>query len=324
MSGSVTHLAREALGRSSAEGLLLAPASASSAKALARMCRQGIAVRPHRGLYALQSTWEKLDTRERYLMRIRSLASLHPGWVFCLHSAAALYGLELPNAAMRSVHIVSSRSGLDSGIRRHHLRNIEPARCEGIYVTPFAQTVWSSIEDLEFPYALGVADSALRLLDCTAEEFLESVPKRLRESRPHAYAADVVSYADKRSENGGESFARAVMIEQGVMPPELQVQHRDPITSIRYRVDYEWRLATCTVAGELDGTGKYTRIARTHGKSVEDIIREERQRESRLRNQGMKFARFTFEQVRSVEPFLAILDACGIPRIGRNPRSPRR
>ena len=324
MSESVTQLAREELGRSGAAGLLLAPASASSAKALARMCRQGIAVRPHRRLYALRSTWETLSTREQYLMRIRSLASLHPDWIFCLHSAAALYGLELSNVAMRSIHIVSSRSGFDGGIHRHHLRRIEPIRHDGIPVTPFAHTVWSSIENLDFAYALGTADSALRLLDCTADEFLAGVPRRLRETRSHAYAADVISYADKRSENGGESFARAIMIEQGVMLPELQVEHRDPIANVRYRVDFEWRLTTHIVAGELDGADKYTRIAHARGASLEDVMRDERQRESRLRNLGMKFARFTFDQVRSVKPYIAILDSCGIPRIGENLRSPRR
>ena len=88
------------------------------------------------------------------------------------------------------------------------------------------------------------------------------------------------------------------MIENGVMLPKLQVEHYDPVTRTKYRDDFEWELKTGNVAGELDGNKKYTLIAKNRGATIEQVLLEERQRESKLRNQGLKFARFTFDQIR--------------------------
>lgn len=324
MPTSPAALALEAVEGAARSGLLYTPTSRSLERALARLRAAGVVVRPHRGLYAPSATWEALNVRERYMMWLRSLSRRHPDWVFCSHSAAAAYGVELPHRAMGAIHIVASRTTRDGDICRHHIKAAAADERDGIKVTAFAHAVGSSIVQLDFPYALGVADSALRVADCTGAHLLRSMFDQMKGTCRREYLADVLSYADSRSENGGESYARAIMIEQGVMLPELQVEHIDPISGKRYRVDYEWELANGVVCGELDGAEKYSRIARRRGRSIEDVLREERQRESRLRNQGMRFARFTFDQVREVDPFLAILDSCGIPRIGSNPRAPRR
>ncbi len=225
---------------------------------------------------------------------------------------------------MKQIHVVASRTGAHGQIYQHHLRTIEEERIDGIPVVALERTVASVVDQLAFPRALGVVDAALRIKDCHAEELLECIDKLPGRGFNRNYVNEVVSYGDNRSENGGESYARGIMIEQGVMLPELQVAHYDPITGSWYRDNFEWTLAHHNIAGELDGMGKYTSIARANGKSIEDVLREERQRESRLRNQGLQFARFTFEQVRQVHPFLHILDSCGIPRIGWNERSPHK
>lgn len=64
--------------------------------------------------------------------------------------------------------------------------------------------------------------------------------------------------ADKKSENGGESFARAQMIELGFMIPELQHEFVIPGAGKSYRTDFLWKLPSgALIVGELDGHGKY-------------------------------------------------------------------
>lgn len=324
MRGTVTKLTFEALDQASEHGLLLEPETPPIKRALERLYNSGLVVRPHRGLYAKTSTWHALTQRERYLIGLRSLSLMHPDWIFCSYSAAALFGIDIPYCTMKQIHVVASRTGAHGQIYQHHLRNIEEDRIDGIPVVALERTVASIVDQLAFPHALGVVDAALRIKGRHAEELFECIDKLPGRGFNRKYVNDVVSYGDNRSENGGESYARAIMIEQGVMLPELQVEHYDPITGSCYRDDFEWTLAHHNIAGELDGMRKYTSIARANGKSIEDVMCEERQRESRLRNQGLQFARFTFEQVRQVRPFLNILDSCGIPRIGRNERSPHK
>lgn len=324
MTESISKLIDEALDYTERNKMLLAAASPSMAKVLARLCQEGYLIRPQRGLYVRRDTWNELTSFERYLMRIRTLSSLHPEWVFCSYSAAVVHGIEPPRFAMNRIHIISSGTRTNPGIHRHHCRNVETEVHNRIRVVTIEHAAQACIEEMPFPYALGIADAALRVKNLEADDLIHALGRLQRKHEQKAYAADVIPYADKRSENGGESYARAIMIEQGVMLPDLQVEHYDPICNCVYRDDYEWDLASYRVSGELDGKQKYTKIAREQGKTIEDVMREERQRESRLRNLGMKFARFNFNQVRQVHPFLSILDSCGIPRIGPNSRAPRK
>ena len=53
-----------------------------------------------------------------------------------------------------------------------------------------------------------------------------------------ARAFDVFEYMDGRSDNGGESEARAAMILAGVVAPELQVEITRPGNAGYYLADY--------------------------------------------------------------------------------------
>ena len=62
-------------------------------------------------------------------------------------------------------------------------------------------------------------DSALRRGLVTREEIV-AVCDGLRVDCGPVFR--LLHYADARSENGGESFCRAVSIEEGFVPPQLQ------------------------------------------------------------------------------------------------------
>lgn len=305
------------------KGMLYSPKTDSERRALKRRVVKGTVVSPYKGLYALKEQWTGVEKRQGYKAIIATLAELHPDWVFCSFSAAAIYELEVPYKEMDYVHIAATCSRCSHTLVCHHMSAGECATIDGIKCDALESAVHDCVRSSTFRYALAIADSSLRALGLGKDEMVERIKRRCKGRHGMDYVAQVFSYADGRAENGGESYARAVMIENGVMMPQLQVEHYDPVTDTNYREDFEWELKTGNVAGELDGYRKYTRIAQEQGKTVDQVLLEERQRESRLRNQGIQFARFSFDQLRNVTPFLDILDACGIPRTGVNNRAPK-
>lgn len=68
----------------------------------------------------------------------------------------------------------------------------------------------------------------------------------------------LVNYANPKSENGGESLARAIMLELGFVEPELQHEFPNPNhPQSPYRADFMWKVNGKIIVGEFDGTDKY-------------------------------------------------------------------
>ena len=113
-------------------------------------------------------------------------------------------------------------------------------------------------------------------------------------------------------------MARAVMIENGFMPPELQVPIENPDRpGWPWRTDFYWLLPDgTTVAGELDGGEKYVNPNMTHGRDALQVLRDERIRESQLTLAVDRVMRFTFADVIDERRLVALLERFGIPRIG--------
>ena len=123
-----------------------------------------------------------------------------------------------------------------------------------------------------------------------------------------------MSHANGLSENGGESYARGVMIELGFKTPDLQVRLADPLNpSIEYRIDYGWDVGDHLILGELDGKGKYA----DKGGAPLDLgtVMAEREREARITTYRPVIFRFAFPLVYRPAEFAALLDAHGVPRL---------
>ena len=254
------------------EGRCLIPPSTAIRKALLRRTG-GTVVSPMPGLFARKTRWDELNRAQRHCEILRAVAIIHPDWTFCSFSAACLLGLEVSWRHLNVVHVCSStkpsaRPG--AHIQRHQ---IEPAGAilrAGISVTPPIQTVTDCL------LQTGFADG----MPIVREQLMEAVEQRAtaRNGRTIRTALTTLRYADARAESGGESVARAIMIETGFAPDWLQYELTDPFDSAKpIRTDFA-----------------------------------ERQREAHLSLYGHPLLRFTMNEVRSAGMLAKKLQTAGI------------
>lgn len=296
---------------------------------LQRQVESGKVVRPARGVYARASYWRAITPPQRMLHLMRSLQALHPDWTFCHESAAVAFGLSVPFERLGDVHVATSRANRTSStgtIRWHVVERDEFVFRQGLRVTSLPRTTFDCMRTARFGHALAVADSALRLTGSRPSSF---VSQFRRISNGHAgtrHAIRTMYCADAQSESGGESLARAAMIEQGFALPRLQVALPQPMDGERsFRVDFLWtRLDGSHVIGEFDGMQKYEDASLRNGRSPLRVLADEQHRESQLTLYGMPIARFSYYDVLRPAVFASILDRYGIPRSDEIARAERR
>ena len=293
-------------------------------RALRRRCRSDL-VRPRPGCYARRAHWERLGRMERERHIVRGYARAHRGWIYCQATAALMHGLPVSVRHLARLHVLAgdgrgrSRS---TAMAQHHYRRrdglISTVVIDGVWVTSLEETVVDCMLAFGFGEALAVADAALRLMRIDRDELVELV-RRVGARRPgFATALRAASWADGLSESGGESMARAVMIEHGFVLPRLQVaMGNSAVRGESWRCDYLWELPDgTTVAGELDGLEKYENPDMTRGRSAVQVMSDERIRESRLTAYVDRVMRFTFADVIDEGRLVALLERFGIPRVG--------
>ena len=307
------------LARAESDGLCLTASSESMRRLLNRWVQQGRLVRPFPGLYSRTCYWNDLSPIARSLCKMRTLSHLHPDWVFCGESAAAVHGLWISNHRISTLCIAASEAchGIDNRyIRRRFVKPEGVCLVAGVRVTPLVQTSFDCVRSLPFREGLAIADSTLRIMHETSEGLLELFDQRYHGQRGFAHAMATTRHASGLSESGGESIARATMIEQGFQLPRLQVEIIDPLdSSATYRVDFLWELENGQIViGEFDGREKYRNPIMTGGRDAVDVLADERLRESRLGATGARVVRFSFADVRNVSCFVRLLEAYGIPR----------
>lgn len=186
----------------------------------------------------------------------------------------------------------------------------------GIRVTSLEQTVLDAARNLPSTEALAIADSAQRYYGLKKDAMLRYIRDHGKGLKGKAKAEWAVEHMNGLSENGGESIARATMLDCGFAEPHLQVEMPDMIEGHgTMRVDYYWMLPDGTiVVGELDGYQKLEKKEMLNGRSVERALRDERIREAHISAHGVKIMRFTYPDVFDREKFTRLLKSYGIPR----------
>lgn len=300
------------------EGRCLIPPSTAIRKALLRRIGSTI-VSPMPGLFARKTRWKELNRAQRHVEIVRTLALAHPDWTFCSFSAACLLGLEVSWRHLNVVHVCSAtkpsaRPG--ARIQRHQIEPAGAVNQAGISITPPIQTVTDCLLRTGFADGMPIADSAISKLGLTREQLMEAVEKRAgaRNGRAVRTALTTLQYSDARAESGGESVARAVMIETGFAPDRLQYELTDPFDSAEsMRTDFAWeRQARELTLGELDGLVKYTDQTMLAGRTTAETLVAERQREAHLSLYGHPLIRFTMNEVRSAGALAKKLQTAGI------------
>ena len=319
---SVTTNLDELFVSSEENGRCLAADSPWVTSALSVRERCGYVLRIRRGLYVRSSYWAELNPVERHLHVARSLAHKHPGWVFCRMTAAMALGLsvtygrhafeEMPaEIALPS----NTHCGMRGGVRMLP-RGVGGAigKASGLRVVSPVQAVYDCIRHLPFDESLALADSALRMnLLSTAE--LAALIENGRSARGIRSARFVLMHMDGRAESGGESMARARMIELGYQKPELQVEFPNPLEPGRtYRADMLVRCGERLVVLEFDGKSKYVDPGMLNNRTTLDVMLDERQREALLTSYGIEVMRLRYEDVMNEIRFRRLMEAYRIPR----------
>lgn len=305
------------LDKAERDGALVHAPAGPLRDALNRRVARGTLVAPHPGHFARSRLWSELDPAERCRRLARSLARAHPDWVLAGPTAALIHGLYVPHRALARVTVVAGCNRVIGAVHAIDRERPPSTIVEGLRVTSLDQTAFDTMRALPFRDALGVADSLLRLTQRTPDQAVRRIAAMKCGHRGVRRVKETLLAADPRSENGGESYARAVMIEEGVQLPELQVEYRIPGSGGVHRVDFDWehrvRGRNRHDIGELDGFQKLTDPTMTGGRAAHEILRAERNRESRLMAMGLGVIRFTFDDCVRTGPLMGLLAAHGIP-----------
>lgn len=279
--------------------------------------RTGELVSPYPGIYARADMWNALYPSQRVRRIMRTVARIHPDWVFVGASAAVAHGLAIPPKATWPLKIAKLGAGTCESNARSRRTVVSPCEVvlvDDMHATSLDRTVIDCMRQLGFPEALAVADSYLRATDKSSGQLQAMVSQPRKGARGIRNARIVASHADGRAESWGESIARAAMIDLGFVVPELQTPYFDPVSGMTFRADFSWALPEGkTVLGEMDGLIKYTDESMTGGDTIGAFVRE-RQRESRLTIGGRSVVRFTPAQVGDRPYFERLLDSYEIPR----------
>ena len=293
------------------------PGSRTEYHRLNEALRRGDVVSPAPKIYALPSLWDGLSPIKKEQYKVRALARLHSDWIFAGPSAAVLQGLYVSYRLLGKTHVVTSRRAhtrSTARLQRHPINCPAPDEVDGVMVTPLVRTAFDCMNGADFRAALCIADSALRAIDDKSNTLVERFAAIRSRSKDKERVLATASLANALSESGGESTARAVMIEEGFMIPTLQKELTNPVdTSQVFRVDFFWHLPGGDVAGELDGREKYRNPAMTGGRDLVDILADERLRESRVSGASAKVMRFSYSDVLDTRRFRHLLTSYGIP-----------
>ena len=294
------------------------------------LCRQtaaGRIVRPYPGMFARTERWEATESDERQRIIARTLQQRHPTWTFAGITAACLWRLDHSRYLDRRAPIVIAAVGHDVGmgsrgrLQRCYLpsRDIEQVEIrDGVRVTGITRTLFDCGRRYDFRDAMPFFDAAIRDGHITRDALLAAYDEPrlgLHQEKPMRLA----QHANGLSENGGESFCYATMVESGVMLPRQQVEFVHPDDSRRrLRVDFLWELAgDVSIVAEFDGMRKYVDPEMTGGRVGGEVVADERARQDMLQRCGVnRIVRLTFDEVLKRGPMVGKLLEAGVPMIG--------
>ncbi|MCP2636378.1 hypothetical protein K0817_007320 [Microbacterium sp. HD4P20] len=295
---------------------------------IARALTDSTLRRLQRNRYVLGAEWNDLWPESRHLLEVvAAFGEMRDGDAVASHdSGAAVWALPLYRHVPSEVHVtipggrhVPSRLGL----RRHtdSLPNEDVTTVDGYRVTTLERTAFDLARTVSFEAAVAAADAALRrfafvngIYDVdAAQQWRDRMLARAARAvgaRGVRQAVEVIGIADGRAESPAESVGRAQLIRLGFQRIGLQVVVRGP-DGKRWWIDIEIEDAKTFL--EVDGASKYKDEALRSGRSLDDVILEEKRREDWIRGTTQhRFVRADDKHVATPEALAARLAAFGI------------
>lgn len=265
---------------------------------LSRRRRSGELVSLRRGAYLDASDERLADAAATHRLLIASGGPLLAEESVVSHvSAAVMHGIPVWGLPLHRVHRTRSRR---TGARRSDSAHLHAAPLDaaeiveigGRLVTAVARTVVDIARTATFEEAVAMADAALhhRMVD---RPTLDAALVRAAGWRGIPQARRVIDFSDGRSESVGESRSRVAMARFGLPVPLLQWTVCPGGTPLG-RVDFGW--PELRTVGEFDGRVKYGKYLRP-GQDPGDAVFEEKQREDRLRDEGLRVVRWTWKDL---------------------------
>lgn len=276
-----------------------------------------------RGVYVDAALWSRMDEDARYRTRVKAVAArdrFDP--VFSHYSAAALWRLPWVGRWPSVVHVMSERSAggrSNASLFRHTVGVPETFACiDGLVMTSLARTVVDVARVASFGQAVVVADAALRRtvhpLELTPRTFLtlsdllnelEGVALRQGTAKVRA----VINFADGAADRPGESMSRVNMRKSGLPMPVLQATIVGASGRV-WTVDFWW--PGSNLVGEFDGKAKYSDPVFLRGRTPEQALLDEKDREDDIRAAGHLVTRWGWNVALSPRLLRAHLVAAGL------------
>lgn len=261
---------------------------------VATRVRRGEWVVLHRGVYCTSATWAGADRRERAVLAARAVARCRTGTVLSHLSAAAAWGWPLP-LAEPAVWLT-----LPGGPQRRQpglvleAAALDPQEVaviggpSGWRVTRRARTVADCLRRLPLADAVAVADAAAAR-GLPHGHVLATLQRQGR--WPYAdVGRTALALVDPRRESWLESWSVVRLHLRGIPLPEPQARVVDVRGRFVARTDWWW--PDLGVVGEADGREKYRRRGLRTPDDAERLLREEKEREDRLRDAGLEVVRY--------------------------------
>lgn len=247
-----------------------------------------------------------------------AIVAVDPDAIFCGSTAALLYGIGSAYSLLNAVQMLLPRSTRRDTYEFVEYRRWRPGevwRLGPFTLTDPYRTVVDIARTSAFRYALGYVDGLAREYDVDREELRAYAQANCRGLHGISRAFGVFEYMDGRSDNGGESEARAAMILAGVAAPELQVEIARLGSAGYYLADYGWQMPDGSwMLAELHGLGKFedeTQKDLEH--AAAKTYRAALLRDANLRAMGHNVIHFKLSGTYDVEEFGAMMRGYGIP-----------
>lgn len=247
------------------------------------------------GRYMLREQWEQLWPQSRHLAHVAAVHddALQPP-VFAFVSAAAVHGLPLFRVAVERVHTVhpdAARRTVPNVVRHQaQVADGDVVEVAGIRCTSPERTVYDLARLASAEVAAVCTDAVLgriggdprRYREADAAEWLERMRDRtaVAGARGIRQARMILDLADGRSQLPLEVVTKVQLRRLGFRQPRLQV----PVPARgggTFWMDIE--LDEADAFWECDGEGKYTDEAMRSGRTVEQVLLEEKAREDWVR-----------------------------------------